>query len=133
MTVGDDPGAPSAPRGSTGALPVDGRPTDVVTAEPAPTDTGVGPQPSSAPVDHTRISASWTALVAAVLVFIVLIIFIAQNTQRSTVNFLVFHGHAPTAVILLIAAVGGAAIVVIAGVARIIQLRRMARHANDPT
>lgn len=124
MTVGDDAGVPPVPRGVGAPAPVDELPADSSTV---PVDTG--PPPGSGPVDHTRISASWTALVVAVVVFVVLVVFIAQNTQASTVNFLGFHGRAPTAVMLLIAAVAGAVIVVVAGVARIIQLRRMARHS----
>ncbi len=81
-------------------------------------------------VSPTRISASWTALVAAVCVLTLLVIFIAENPQRSTVNFVGFHGHAPTAVVLLISAIAGAALVAIVGVARIIQLRRIAKHRN---
>jgi uncharacterized integral membrane protein len=72
----------------------------------------------------TRISASWTAVVVAVFLLIALIIFIAQNTQSSSINFLGVHGRAPTAVVLLIAATTGAVVVIIAGVARILQLRR---------
>jgi uncharacterized integral membrane protein len=81
-------------------------------------------------VARTRVSASWTAVVAAVVILILLVVFIAQNTQRSSVNFLWLHGHAPTAVVLLIAAVAGAVIVLVVGVARIIQLRRTARRAR---
>lgn len=79
----------------------------------------------------TRISASWTAVVAAVVILIVLVIFIAENTQQSTVNFVGFHGHAPTAVVLLIAAIAGAVIVIIVGAARILQLRKVARHSES--
>jgi uncharacterized integral membrane protein len=82
-------------------------------------------------VTPTRISASWTAVVAAVVLLIVLVIFIAENTQRSTVNFVGFHGHAPTAVVLLIAAIAGAVIIVIVGAARILQLRKVARHSES--
>jgi uncharacterized integral membrane protein len=80
---------------------------------------------------RTRVSASWTAVVVAAFVLVLLVIFIAQNTQRSSVNFLGLHGTAPTAVVLLIAATAGALIVVIVGVARILQLRRAASsHAS---
>lgn len=85
----------------------------------------------SAPAVHdtpTRVSASWTAVVIAVFLLVLLVIFIAENTQRSTVNFLGLHGHAPTAVALLIAAIAGAGIVVVVGVARILQLRRKAKQ-----
>jgi uncharacterized integral membrane protein len=80
---------------------------------------------------RTRVSASWTAVVVAALVLVLLVIFIAQNTQRSSVNFLGLHGTAPTAVVLLIAATAGALIVVIVGVARILQLRRAASHSES--
>jgi uncharacterized integral membrane protein len=74
----------------------------------------------------TRISASWTAVVVGALVLVLLIIFIAENTQNSSVNFLGLHGTAPTSVVLLIAAAAGALIVVTVAVARILQLRRAA-------
>jgi uncharacterized integral membrane protein len=96
-------------------------------------DGRVEPPPNADHVTPTRISASWTAVVVAVFILIVLVIFIAENTQRSTVNFLGFHGHAPTAVVLLIAAIGGALIVIIVGLARIIQLRKVAKHSETVT
>jgi uncharacterized integral membrane protein len=94
------------------------------------TEAGVHPPPTAEHITPTRISASWTAVVAAVVILILLVIFIAENTQRSTVNFVGFHGHAPTAVVLLIAAIAGAVIVIIVGVARILQLRRVAKHSE---
>jgi uncharacterized integral membrane protein len=78
--------------------------------------------------NRTRISASWTGVVIAAFVLVLLVVFIAQNTQRSSVDFLGFHGTAPTAVVLLIAAAGGALVVIIVAVARILQLRRAASH-----
>src|SRR5580698_2450836 len=81
---------------------------------------------ASSSVAPTRVSASWTAVVVAAFVLVLLIIFIAQNTQHSSVNFLGLHGTAPTAVVLLIAATAGALIVVIVGISRILQLRRAA-------
>jgi uncharacterized integral membrane protein len=92
---------------------------------------GVQLPPNAEHVTPTRISASWTAVVAAVVVLILLVIFVAENTQRSTVNFVGFHGHAPTAVVLLIAAIAGAVIVIIVGVARILQLRKAAKHSEN--
>lgn len=81
-------------------------------------------------VVHTRVSASWTAVVVAALVLVLLVIFVAENTQRSSVNFLWAHGKAPTAVVILIAAAAGALVVVIVAVARILQLRRAASHSE---
>ena len=81
-------------------------------------------------VSPTRVSASWTAVVVAAIVLILLVIFIAQNTQRSSVNFLWLHGRAPTAVVILVAAAAGALVVVVVGIARILQLRRAASRSN---
>ena len=88
--------------------------------EPAPSVSETPPTPTP-----TRLSAIWTAVVVAVVVLIALIVFIAQNTQRTRINFLWAHGEGPTSVVMLIAAVAGAIIVLVAGGARIIQLRRM--------
>jgi uncharacterized integral membrane protein len=80
---------------------------------------------------HTRASATWIAVVVAVLVLVLLVIFIAENTQRTTVSMLGLHGHAPTAVIILIAAIAGAAIVIVIGATRILQLRRAVKHPKE--
>jgi uncharacterized integral membrane protein len=108
-------------------------PTSVAIEEPRPSvqDQGSAPPPTAEHVTPTRISASWTAVVAAVILLVVLVIFIAENTQRSTVNFVGFHGHAPTAVVLLISVIAGAVIVVIVGAARILQLRKVAKHSES--
>jgi uncharacterized integral membrane protein len=105
--------------------PVEDAPVSTPGAPGSPTADGQG---AGAPAMHTRASASWVALVVAVVFLILLVIFIAQNTQRSTVNFLGMHGHAPVAVVLLVAALAGAVIVIIAGATRILQLRRAVKH-----
>ncbi len=55
---------------------------------------------------------------------VLLIIFIAQNTDDVDVAFLGWQGRAPLAVTLLIALVGGLFLSGIAGMLRILQLRR---------
>ncbi len=82
-------------------------------------------------VRHTRLSATWTGLVSGLLVLVVLIVFIAQNTQRSTVHFFGLDGHAPTSVVLLIASVAGALVVVGVAMARLLQLR-ISAHRSEP-
>lgn len=82
-------------------------------------------------VAQTRVSASWTAVVVAAGVLILLVLFIAENTQRSSVNFLWLHGRAPTSVVILVAATAGALVVVIVAIARILQLRRAASHSGS--
>jgi uncharacterized integral membrane protein len=68
-------------------------------------------------------------VVVGVVVLVALIIFIAGNTARAPINFAGVHGHAPIAVMLLVAAVGGALVVVIAAAVRILQLRRQVGRA----
>ena len=57
-----------------------------------------------------------------------LVIFIAQNTQTVEVQFLGLEGTTPLAVALLIAAAGGILITALAGSMRILQLRRRVRR-----
>jgi uncharacterized integral membrane protein len=67
-------------------------------------------------------------VIALGIVLILLIIFIAQNTNDVTVSFLGWKGNTPLAVALLIAAVGGLFIAAVAGTLRIWQLRRRVRR-----
>jgi len=92
-----------------------------------PDPAGVSSSPD--PLPRTRLSATWTGLVLGLLVLVLLIVFIAQNTQRSSVHFFGLDGTAPTAVVLLIASVAGALIVVGIAMARLLQLR-MAAHRS---
>jgi uncharacterized integral membrane protein len=79
-------------------------------------------------VRHTRTSAVWTAMAAAAVLLLVLVIFIAQNSQHTTVHFFGATWTTPLAVALLLAAVLGALIVLMAGALRIAQLRLAARR-----
>ena len=80
-----------------------------------------------------RPKAAWTTVTIGVLVAVVLIVFIAQNTQKVEVSFLGWDGDVPLAVALLIAAVCGAAIVLLVGTVRIAQLRRAERRQRRRT
>jgi len=71
---------------------------------------------------------AWLAVVTLAVVLILLIVFIAQNTETVAVSFLGFKGHAPLAVALLIAAVAGLVLAAVAGTLRILQLRRRVRR-----
>jgi len=84
------------------------------------------------PAAHTRISGYFAAIVASLVVLVILIVFILENGQRAKVTFLGAHGHLPLGVALLLAAVIGGAVVAIAGVARILQLRRRTSRQNAP-
>lgn len=87
------------------------------------------PTESPQPVVHrTRTSGMWTAVAVAVVVLLLLLLFILQNLQTVTVSYFGAGGRLPLGVALLLAAVGGALLVIVLGVARILQLRRVARR-----
>ena len=67
-------------------------------------------------------------MVALGLVLLLLIIFVAQNTQKVNVSFLGWDGQTPLAVALLIAAAAGLFIAAVAGSLRILQLRRRVKR-----
>ena len=62
---------------------------------------------------------------AVVLLF--LLIFILQNGREVDISYLGAHGHLPLGVALLLAAVCGVLLAILAGVARMTQLRSVAR------
>ena len=70
------------------------------------------------------------AVVALGLVLLLLIIFIAQNTQNVNVSFLGWDGQTPLAVALLIATTAGLFVAAVAGTLRIWQLRRRVRRGS---
>ncbi|MGH3634549.1 LapA family protein [Mycobacterium sp.] len=87
--------------------------------------------PSGSPVMFTRAGAVWTALTVGFLILIVLLIFITQNTASAQFAFLGWRWSLPLGVAILLAAVCGGLITVLAGTARIYQLRRAAKkHAS---
>ncbi|MGZ5418330.1 MAG: lipopolysaccharide assembly protein LapA domain-containing protein [Nocardioides sp.] len=67
----------------------------------------------------------------ALLLLIMLIVFILQNSTKVEVQFLGMSGTIPLGMALLIAAVGGGVVVAIAGVARVTQLRMNARRTRQ--
>ena len=88
------------------------------------------PHPSH-PVHRTRLAAAWVGICIAALMLVALVFFVAQNTARVQISFLWLRGMVPLAVALLIASASGAVVVVILGMARIIQLRRVVRRHNQ--
>ncbi|HXZ83757.1 MAG TPA: lipopolysaccharide assembly protein LapA domain-containing protein [Acidimicrobiales bacterium] len=97
-------------------------------SQAAPSEPQVQPttaQPS--PASHTRTSGYWASVVVGLVVLLVLLVFILENGQTARVAFFGLHGHLPQGVALLFAAVIGGLFVVLAGAARILQLRLRAR------
>lgn len=92
---------------------------------PGVPDHPAGPQPK---LKHTRISGTWVAVLASIVVLIVLLVFILQNLTDATIHFLGAAGTLPLGVALLFAAIAGAILVALVGAARIMQLRRQAKR-----
>jgi uncharacterized integral membrane protein len=76
----------------------------------------------------TRISGTWVAVLASIVVLIVLLVFILQNLTGATIHFMGTAGTLPLGVALLFAAIAGALVVALVGAARITQLRRQAKR-----
>jgi uncharacterized integral membrane protein len=70
----------------------------------------------------------WVAVAFFAVVLLLLLIFILQNGQDVGISYLGAHGHLPLGVALLLAAVCGILLVVLAGTARISQLRAVNRR-----
>jgi|SRR4029077_15146740 len=99
----------------------------------------VPPQPTAPPeqaapvqaqhrIKRTRTSGIWVAVGFFAVILLLLLIFILQNGTDVSVSYLGMHGHLPLGVALLLAAVSGVLLVVLAGAARISQLRATARR-----
>lgn len=86
-----------------------------------------------APPQATVAGRVWVAIVAAVVILVLLIIFIAENSQHVTISFLGAHGHISLGLAMLIAAVVGAVITLLVGTTRILQLRREVRRSGRRT
>ena len=80
------------------------------------------------PLRGSRTSGIWLAVVAGGLILVLLIIFIAQNTDPARIRFLGWEGETPLAVALLIATTAGLFLAAVAGSLRILQLRRRVRR-----
>jgi uncharacterized integral membrane protein len=62
------------------------------------------------------------------VVLLFLLIFILQNGRAVDISYLGMHGHLPLGVALLLAAVCGVLLTILAGAARISQLHAVARR-----
>jgi uncharacterized integral membrane protein len=116
-----------------------------VSTEPQPTQTSApasaSPQPDVPPtqqpgpeplphhkIRHTRISGLWFAVAVFAVVLLFLLIFIVQNDRSVGISYLGMHGHLQLGVALLLAAVCGVLLAILAGAARMAQLHSVARR-----
>ena len=113
---------------STEPQPATQAPAPQPDAPPAgPQPPGPGPVPHHT-IKHTRISGLWFAVVFFAVVLLFLLIFILQNGRDVGISYLGVHGHLPLGVALLLSAVCGVLLTILAGAARMTQLRSVARR-----
>lgn len=115
-------GAPAAAGPPAPSASPSGRPVEQPEAQTGPGRQGV-----------SRAGATWTAVIAGLVVFILLVVFFIQNQDMVQVHFLGLIGPVPLGLALFIAAVAGGVLVAIAGAIRIFQLRAAARRARRTT
>jgi uncharacterized integral membrane protein len=105
--------------------------TQGVQSNPA-TDGPAGPAARRGRRSPTRIGSAWLAIAVAVVLGICLIDFLAQNTESVKIEFFSVVGRMPVVVALLAAAVAGALVVLVIGVARTTQLHLGTRRHLHP-
>ena len=119
----DSPVSPNLPPHAAPSKPVTPAVQQAQPGTPAKTA-----RPAEPAVKFTRAAALWTALIVGFLVLIVLLVFIAQNTESAQFAFLGWRWSLPLGVAILLSAVCGGLLTVAAGSARIYQLRRAAKR-----
>ena len=113
-----------AGKGKDGPMTSD--PADRPSSAAPPPESAIGTPPEPA-VKFTRAAALWSALITGFVILIVLLVFIMQNTDSTTINFFGWEWNLPVGVAILLAAVCGGLLTVAVGSARIVQLRRAAK------
>jgi uncharacterized integral membrane protein len=125
----DEPKVPAAetPAPGTRSTPT----TPAVPTEPFEAPPATTTAPTESVTKATRTSGTWIAVIVATILLIFLLVFILQNLATVTVSFLGLSGNLPLGVALLFAAIVGALVVILAGAARILQLRRRVHRAGS--
>ena len=126
---------PEQPAPDAAAAPpsaADGTDGTDATTTPEETSSSREPEPRTPedPLRGSRTSGVWIGLAVVAILLVLLIIFIAQNTQKVQVAFLGWEGQTPLAVALLAAVVTGLVVAAITGSLRILQLRRRVKRSD---
>ena len=125
--VPPQPAAPPEQAQPEQVQPEQVRPEPMPPQQAAPAAAAPHPLPQHR-IKRTRTSGIWVAVGFFAVILLLLLIFILQNGTQVGVSYLGMHGHLPLGVALLLAAVCGVLLVVLAGAARISQLRTTARR-----
>jgi uncharacterized integral membrane protein len=124
------PGRPP-PTAPAQAAPAQAAPAQTPPAQTGPAQTGPAQTAPVLPqhkIRRTRISGLWVSVGFFAVLLLLLLIFILQNGTKVDISYMGAHGHLPLGVALLLSAVCGVLLVVLAGAARISQLRTVARR-----
>jgi len=114
----DDARRDDTPRPDEAGGPADARPPQ----EPP------GARESAAHVlERTRLGGTWAAIGCFAVVLVFLLVFILTNGNNVNITFFGLQARLPLGVALVLSAVCGALLVLLAGIARIMQLRSRAR------
>ena len=115
-----------SPTGSAGTRPepATARPESPADERPATPAAGLD---RHGRVKRTRASGLWVGLITAAVLAIGFLVFIVQNYEKVSIEFLGFEGRLSLAIALLLSAVIGALVVAVPGAVRIGQLRRALR------
>jgi lipopolysaccharide assembly protein A len=120
-------GSAAAPDPQPGALPEQPAPVTPAPGAQQPGPAAPPPLPQHK-IRPTRLSGLWFAVVFFAVVLLFLLIFILQNGRAVDVSYLGMHGHLPLGVAMLLSAVCGVLLTILAGAARISQLHAVARR-----
>ena len=99
--------------------------------QPAGAPSSVQP-PAQKAAKQSRISATWVVLTLFAVVLLLLLVFILENSQSVDISYFGAHGHVPLGVALLLAAVLGTLLAVIAWFGRGVRVRATA-HKHRKT
>lgn len=120
-----DPYVPKDPSlEPVGAEPLPPEPLPPLDEPAVPTKPVIPPDEAG---KFTRAGALWTALAGGFLVLILLLVFVMQNTDTTTIHMFGWAWQLPVGVALLLAAIAGGLLMFLVGTVRILQLRRAAK------
>jgi uncharacterized integral membrane protein len=99
--------------------------------DPAGTPSSVQPPPQKA-AKQSRVNSTWVVLALFAVVLLLLLVFILENSKSVDIGYFGAHGHVPLGVALLLAAVLGILLVILAWLARGVRVRATA-HKHRKT